>query len=268
MEEHAHLRWLFDTSSNTCSFGCEKGFFNAHSLLRHYQSGDCQGLSDGLSHSPTTEDLLVQSTLSHSQTLEIKHNLWSISPRYAPGFSSRELLCRLYNGGSGGHYVIFVYRDSSNTHRSKDKDPLLRHSRHFINYLRRFLRLHGQISSVTLRKSSVKSALMPHLGGDIGLEMQMSTSGLPLSRTSSASANHNSFLFCARHATLFTKLIGAHVIHALSEEMDVGVFAEKIGLLPRSHHRLYHYLPSHVQGLVTHVTIKMHNTLEKQDSIH
>jgi hypothetical protein len=57
MEEHAHLRWLFDTFSNTCSFGCEKGFFNAHSLLRHYLSGDCQGLTESVSHSPTREDV-------------------------------------------------------------------------------------------------------------------------------------------------------------------------------------------------------------------
>jgi hypothetical protein len=41
MEEASHATYLFDNSSHTCTFGCRKGFINAHSLPRHYLSTEC-----------------------------------------------------------------------------------------------------------------------------------------------------------------------------------------------------------------------------------
>jgi hypothetical protein len=81
----------------------------------------------------------VASSLSYAQKLEINTNLWVIPSTYASGFSSRGLLCRLYNGGQGGHYLIFIYRDSSALSQKKSsndsKTLLLGHSRHFLRFL-------------------------------------------------------------------------------------------------------------------------------------
>jgi hypothetical protein len=57
MEEATHANWLFGLSNHNCSFGCEKGFLNAHSLLRHYLSGGCQR--------PTTGDIPILHTPSY-----------------------------------------------------------------------------------------------------------------------------------------------------------------------------------------------------------
>jgi hypothetical protein len=47
------------------------------------------------------------------------------------------MLHEAYNEVQGGAYVILVYRDSSDAHKSKDrdvtKDRLIRHCRHFIS---------------------------------------------------------------------------------------------------------------------------------------
>jgi len=42
MEDEARL---FEKDKNICSFGCQRGFINQHSLLRHYLSGTCSGPS-------------------------------------------------------------------------------------------------------------------------------------------------------------------------------------------------------------------------------
>jgi hypothetical protein len=239
-----------ETSNHTCMFGCGMGFLNAHSLLRHYLSEDCQHLPTGdistsvpsrLDHehditcelcslvSADGRTLLARCTdfharvagsLSYAQKLEINTNLWVIPSTYASGFSSRGLLCRLYNGGQGGHYLIFIYRDSSGVSQMKSSDDskplLLGHSRHFLRFLRRTIKMHGKTTSVTLRASAVKSALMPQFIGDINLELEMSTSGLPLTQSSSPRTVQAAFNNCARSVGLFTKVIGAHAIHGIS----------------------------------------------------
>jgi hypothetical protein len=170
MEEATHVNRLFGTSNHTCSFGCEKGSLNVHSLLRHYLSGDCQHLRIGeiptlipsrLSHkhditcklcssvypdrqAPSAHCIdfraLVASSLSYAQKLEINGNLWVVPSIWIYGLPSRELLCRLYNGGQGGHYAIFLYCDSSHLSHKENSDdsknPLLIHSRHFLKILR------------------------------------------------------------------------------------------------------------------------------------
>lgn len=74
----------------------------------------------------------------------------------------------------------------------------------------------GKISLAIIRASGVKLELVPSFDGQMDLEMSMATSGLPLSHDGSESAKMESFKDCAREPTRFTKLIGAHVVHAIS----------------------------------------------------
>lgn len=206
IEVEPHAIWLFNDSPNICSIGYEKGFINAHSLYRHYTEVHAQDAA------------LIQSSLSHDQELEVSTALWSIPPTYTTGFPSRELLCRLYQEGSKGTYIVFVYHDSvyKNGNRATRKDRIIRHCRHFVRYLRHLRHLRGRIAFVTIRASLVKSELTPSFSQDVDLEMRMTTTGLPLSHTGSESTKPHSFKDCARRSTLFTKLIGAHVVHAIS----------------------------------------------------
>jgi hypothetical protein len=125
------------------------------------------------------------SSLSHTQTVEVRNNLWLVPSKYIPAFPSRELMSRLYNEGQGGQYLIFIYRDSSTMYQKKDAadstECLLRHSCNFIKLLRGTTQLHGKTTFVTLRASAVKSVLLPQFTGDLDLELSTSTSGLPLS---------------------------------------------------------------------------------------
>jgi hypothetical protein len=151
---------------------------------------------------------------------------WVIPDQYAPSFPTRALLRSTYDGGRGGQYVIFIYRDSSDTYEKvqkttknnsteNSKDRLTRHCRNFIRYLRRTGQARGKVSFVVIRASEVKSALSPSFGIDI-LETSMGTGGLPLPRQGAESAAKTAFMFCGKKTLTFTALIGAHVVHALS----------------------------------------------------
>lgn len=72
------------------------------------------------------------------------------------------------------------------------------------------------IAFAMIQASQVKSELMLSSSHDIDLEMNMTTTGLSLSQTGFGSANPDTFNRYARRSALFTKLIGAHVVHAIS----------------------------------------------------
>jgi hypothetical protein len=150
---------------------------------------------------------------------------WSVPQQYALMLPTRTLLRRTYNEGRGGQYLIFIYRNISapalgygyrNRDRladeskiAKTKDYLTRHCRNFVKYLRRTGQVHGKVSFIVLR-ATAKLELLPCFSGDIDLELSMSSSGLPQTQDSSAFHRH------AKDCLQFTKLIGAHVVHALS----------------------------------------------------
>jgi hypothetical protein len=218
MEEDSHATWLFTEcdSQHLCLFGCQKGFINEHSLLRHYFSPGCQGHR----HDDDNQHVIIQQCewplyghpcracklefasegelwnhitdpIQHYESAHIATVLqdgmsWSIPEQYAPLIPTRNLLRSTYKDGHVGQYLIFIYRSSSTASlvkdRDKDKDHITRHCRHFIRYMRQNGQLRGKISFVVIR-ATVKSALLPCLVGDIDLEISMATSGLPMQRS-------------------------------------------------------------------------------------
>jgi hypothetical protein len=67
------------------------------------------------------------------------------------------------------------------------------------------MHVRGSIAFATIRASKVKSELMPAFGADVGLEIRMATSGLPLSRDGSQAAILKLFKDYVRRSSLFTK---------------------------------------------------------------
>lgn len=82
---------------------------------------------------------------------------------------------------------------------------------------------------------------MPQFSEDLTLELEMLTSGLPLSQKSSDSAVKQSFYAWARRARIFTELIGAHVIHAIPRRQTLIIVSNGINAFSTNWTRVQAY---------------------------
>jgi hypothetical protein len=76
----------------------------------------------------------------------------------------------------------------------------------------------------------------------MNLELEMSTSGLPLPQSSSPRTVRAAFNSCARSAALFTKAIGAHAIHAISRKQTPILISNDINAFSTNWTRIRTYM--------------------------
>jgi hypothetical protein len=137
-------------------------------------------------------------------------------------YCSPTALCKAYRKGKNGYYMTCIYRQSgipgkrTEEQLRKTRDKLIRHSTKFARYLRETGQIYGRITLVAIHSHATKSALHPSFAGALELEFDLSSHGIALSRASAIGTMATGAQADADHAARFTKVIGAHIINALS----------------------------------------------------
>lgn len=131
---------------------------------------------------------------------------------------SSEVIRFAHGNGDSGMYYIFIYR-SSPAIRADDhdasRDLVIQHCRNFISCMRSMGEAKGRITIVAISATSVISGFSPSFCTNVDLEVQMPLDVVPQSITSDK-AQQAGIRAINRTVTKFTKVIGAHIIHALT----------------------------------------------------
>ncbi|KAG9758911.1 hypothetical protein KCU73_g3657, partial [Aureobasidium melanogenum] len=222
--EHEHGRYECENNSDAfkCHM-CKMGFISKRLFVCHLVGSIRQ----------EAKDLHQRSTLSisgfmHYRSLAREGLVWTIPQRYIQikrldkgnnrqdlslPFPSRESLWHAFNGGEGGHHLIFFFRSSSRKGVTSTLEGRMRYVKRIVEFLHQTGRIYGHVSVVIIATEYTKAKLMPSLFDDLELEVIPIAADLPEMVYSKAMTKR--LKTYATRAAAATVQLTTHILYAI-----------------------------------------------------
>lgn len=140
---------------------------------------------------------------------------WDVMDTLSP-----DVIHLAHGDGSSGKYFISIYRSSTaigGGEHDASRDRVIQHCRNFTRYMRTIGEAKGRITLVAIPAAAVISGLSPSFCADVDLETQMPLDAVPRSTISHTRQQANNPVTVGP-ATMLSKAIGGHIVHALSRD--------------------------------------------------